>query len=104
MAELNRIWRGKDAPTNVLSFPAPDMPTPPGEPKPLGDMALGFGSVAREAEEQGKPLRDHTLHLIVHGMLHLLGLDHQDDGEASAMEARETVILKGLGVPNPYER
>ncbi len=104
MAELNAQWRGKDKPTNVLSFPAPDMPVPEGEPEPLGDIALGFGVVSREAEEQGKTLHDHTLHLIVHGMLHLLGHTHEDDGEASRMEALEIGILKGLGVSNPYER
>lgn len=104
MAALNRAWRGKDRPTNVLSFPAPDMPVPAGEPRPLGDIALGFGVVAREAGEQHKTLHDHTLHLIVHGMLHLLGHDHEDDDEASRMEGLEIGILKGLGVSNPYER
>jgi probable rRNA maturation factor len=104
MAGLNAEWRGKEKPTNVLSFPAPGMPVPDGEAQPLGDIALGFGTVAREAAEQGKTLHDHALHLIVHGMLHLLGHDHDDDAEAFRMEELEIGILKGLGVSNPYER
>ena len=105
MAGLNAEWRGKNSPTNVLSFPsAPDMIIPEGQPRPLGDIVLASGVVAREAQEQGKTLSDHTLHLIVHGVLHLLGHDHMDDIEANAMERLETDILKGLGVPDPYER
>ena len=105
MAGLNAEWRGINSPTNVLSFPAPsDIGLPEGEPRPLGDIVLASGVVAREALEQGKTLRDHTLHLIVHGVLHLLGHDHMDDVEANAMERLETDILKGLGVPDPYER
>ena len=105
IAEINAEWRGKDKPTNVLSFPAPeDMPVPEGEPRPLGDIVLAYGVVAREAAEQGKTLHDHAAHLIVHGMLHLLGYDHEDDVEAQDMERLETSILKGLGISDPYER
>ena len=81
----------------------PDMPVPEGEPRPLGDIVLAHGVIAREAAEQGKTLRDHTAHLIVHGMLHLLGFDHETDDEAEEMEALETSILKGLGISDPYE-
>ena len=105
IAEINAEWRGKDTPTNVLSFPMPDdMPVPVGEPRPLGDIVLALGVVTREAAEQGKTLRDHTAHLIVHGTLHLLGYDHENDGEAEEMEALERRILKGLGISDPYER
>lgn len=105
MAGINAEWRGKDGPTNVLSFPTPDdMPVPEGEPRPLGDIVLARGVIAREAAEQGKTLRDHTTHLIVHGTLHLLGFDHETDDEAEEMEALETRILKGLGISDPYER
>jgi probable rRNA maturation factor len=103
IAAINAEWRGKPTPTNVLSFPAPeDMPVPDGEPKPLGDIVLAFGTVAREAEEQGKTLRDHAVHLIVHGVLHLAGHDHEDDAQAAEMERLEVEILKGLGISNPY--
>ena len=105
IASINTEWRGKDYATNVLSFPAPDdMPVPEGEARPLGDIVLASGVVAREAQEQGKSLHDHTVHLIVHGTLHLLGYDHVEDGEAEEMERLETDILKGLGIPDPYER
>lgn len=100
---LNAQWRGKDYATNVLSFPADDMPVPDGEPRPLGDIILASGVVANEAAEQGKPLRDHVIHLIIHGVLHLLGHDHEDDAEATEMEGLETRILKGLGISDPYE-
>lgn len=105
IAAINAEWRGKDKPTNVLSFPTPDdMPVPEGEARPLGDIVLARGVIAREAQEQGKTLRDHTAHLIVHGTLHLLGYDHEVDEEAEEMEALETRILKGLGISDPYER
>ena len=105
IAELNAQWRGQAKATNVLSFPAPeDMPLPPGEPRPLGDIVLASGVVCREAEDQRKTLHDHAAHLIIHGVLHLLGHDHDDENEAAAMEQLEIGILKGLGISNPYER
>lgn len=99
MRELNRDFRGKDKPTNVLSFPGPDLP----QPAPmLGDIALGYETVLREAQEQGKSFADHARHMIVHGFLHLLGYDHETDAEAAEMEATEIRILHRLGVENPY--
>jgi probable rRNA maturation factor len=97
VAELNLRFRGKGGPTNVLSFPAPA--NPEGQ---IGDIALAYGVCAREAEQQGKTLSQHLMHLTVHGVLHLLGYDHEDDGEAEAMEALERSILETLGVPDPY--
>jgi probable rRNA maturation factor len=96
--ELNARFRGKDAPTNVLSFPAP-----PNLERHLGDVALAFGVCAREAAEQGKPLERHLQHLVVHGVLHLLGYDHMSDDEAEAMEGLERIVLAGLGAPDPYQ-
>ena len=105
MARINAQWRGADKPTNVLSFPAPSgMPVPEGEARSLGDIVLAHGVVSREAVEQGKTLRAHTMHLIVHGTLHLLGYDHETEAEADEMEGLETRILKGLGISDPYER
>jgi probable rRNA maturation factor len=98
---LNRHYRGKDAPTNVLSFRMGDV-VPGGGPVMLGDVVLAFETVAREATEQQKPFTDHLRHLVVHGVLHLLGFDHETDAEAAVMEAREKQILAGLGVPDPY--
>ena len=95
--DLNARFRGKDQPTNVLSFPAGD--NPHGH---LGDVALALGVCASEANAQGKPLADHLQHLVAHGVLHLVGYDHQDDGEAEMMEALEREILATLGVPDPY--
>lgn len=97
---LNRDYRGRDYPTNVLSFAAE---LPPGVKLPLiGDLALCAPVVLREAAEQGKLARDHWAHLTVHGVLHLLGHDHLDPREADAMEALETRILAGLGIADPY--
>lgn len=93
---LNKSWRGKDKPTNVLSFPAPD------GFGALGDIALALETVRREAGAQNKTVRDHTAHLIAHGFLHLLGYDHEDDGEAEVMETRERAILADLGIADPY--
>lgn len=98
--KLNHDYRGKDYPTNVLSFAA-DLPA--GVPLPLlGDLVLCAPVIAREAAEQGKPLAAHYAHLAVHGVLHLLGMDHQNEQEAKAMEAEETRILATLGISNPY--
>jgi probable rRNA maturation factor len=97
LAELNQQFRGKAGPTNVLSFPAP--PNPEGA---IGDIALAYGVCASEALAQGKTLQDHLCHLTVHGVLHLLGYDHETDGEAEAMEALERSILETLGVSDPY--
>lgn len=97
LADLNQRFRGKTGATNVLSFPAPANPE-----SLLGDIALAHGVCAREAAEQGKTLEQHLAHLTVHGVLHLLGYDHEDDGEAEVMEALERSILETLGVPAPY--
>jgi probable rRNA maturation factor len=97
---LNHDWRGKDHPTNVLSFPAPAMRAP--GPRPLGDIALAYETVARESLEEEKPLADHAVHLLVHGTLHLLGYDHELDSEAAMMEALEVEALARIGVANPY--
>ncbi len=103
---LNREWRGKDKPTNVLSFAAlddDDAPQVPGAPLLLGDIILAFDTCAAEAADQGKPLADHFSHLVVHGVLHLLGYDHEEDeAEAEEMEALETRILAGFGIADPY--
>lgn len=102
-AELNRRYRGKEGPTNILSFP---FEAPPGLPNAidlLGDLVLCAPVVAREAAEQGKPPVAHWAHLLVHGTLHLLGHDHEDAAAAAEMERLETVILRGLGFDDPYE-
>lgn len=99
--DLNDRFRGKDRPTNVLSFPAAEMPGVMG-PQPLGDIVLAYGVCAREAVEQSKTLQNHLTHLIVHGVLHLLGQDHENEVEAEAMEADERSILASLGVSDPY--
>lgn len=102
---LNRDYRDKDKPTNVLSFPSelPDFLKEELELMPLGDLVVCAPVVAAEAAEQGKALRDHWAHLTVHGVLHLLGFDHLDDEEAEAMEAMEIRALATLGIANPYE-
>jgi probable rRNA maturation factor len=105
---LNAQWRGKDKPTNVLSFPMLEAEeldalanSDDGEVL-LGDMILAYGVCAAEAEEKDIPLSDHVTHLIVHGTLHLLGYDHVDDAEAEHMEALEVKALASLGLANPY--
>lgn len=95
--EINARFRDRDRPTNVLSFPAAESAFPH-----LGDLTLAYGVCAREAVEQGKTLSDHLSHLTVHGVLHLLGRDHEDDAEAEEMEAEERSILASLGVADPY--
>lgn len=101
--ELNAVYRGKDKPTNVLSFP---FENPPGltEPLPiLGDLVVCAQVVAKEAAEQNKALMSHWAHMIIHGSLHLLGYDHIKDSEAQQMESLEIDILEQLSIPNPYE-
>ena len=105
---LNRDYRGRDESTNVLSFPAsePDderAPPPPGAPRLLGDIVVAYQTTIGEAAGQGKTLGDHLCHLVVHGMLHLLGFDHQMPAPAEAMERLEIEILAGLDIANPYE-
>jgi probable rRNA maturation factor len=99
---LNAAWRGVDKPTNVLSFPAfpasPDRPLPP----MLGDVVLAYETIAREAALEQKPVDHHLCHLIVHGLLHLLGYDHETGREAAAMESAERRILDRLAIPDPY--
>ena len=95
--DLNARFRGKDQPTNVLSFPAAENPD-----AHLGDVALAFETCAREAAEQGKPLADHLQHLVAHGVLHLVGYDHDVDADAEIMEALERRVLAALGVADPY--
>jgi probable rRNA maturation factor len=97
IADLNDRFRDRQGPTNVLSFPAPESAQPH-----LGDIALAYGVCAAEAQAQGKPLADHLSHLVAHGVLHLLGWDHQTDDEAEAMERLEREILAGLDIPDPY--
>lgn len=99
LQQLNRDFRGKDKPTNVLSFASPA-----GVKGYLGDIAIAYDVAADEADAAGKSFADHVLHLSVHGTLHLLGYDHEDDRDAAVMEAKETMILTGLGFPPPYDR
>jgi probable rRNA maturation factor len=103
VTRLNRDYRGKDKPTNVLSFPA-DAPVLPDmeEPRLLGDVVVALETTAREAAAAGRPLADHLTHLVVHGTLHLCGFDHEAEDEALRMEARETALLAGLGIADPY--
>jgi probable rRNA maturation factor len=100
--ELNRHWRGQDKPTNVLSFTAPE--PPPGAPgrRLLGDVALAYETVLREAEAENKRFEDHLAHLLVHGALHLLGYDHELEAQAEIMEALEVKALATLGIADPY--
>lgn len=116
IADLNADFRGKPQPTNVLSWPSDERgadadggaparphPGPAGMPEELGDIAIAWETCEREAEDQGKPLRDHVSHLIVHATLHLLGYDHVRDGDAALMEGTEIRILEAMGLSNPYE-
>ncbi|HET7884754.1 MAG TPA: rRNA maturation RNase YbeY [Bradyrhizobium sp.] len=102
---LNRNWRGIDKPTNVLSFPAlpPQGTRKPGDaPRMLGDIAIAYETTRREADDEQKPFQHHLSHLAVHGFLHLIGHDHEQDQEAETMEALEREILSQLGIPDPY--
>jgi probable rRNA maturation factor len=101
---LNRAWRRHDRPTNVLSFPSGIEPgeVPSGAPWLLGDVVLAFETVEREARAAGRPLRHHLAHLLVHGVLHLLGHDHEVEAEALGMEALEVELLAQLNIPDPY--
>lgn len=111
IAALNAGFRGKPAPTNVLSWPSDERaaaeagaaPAPPDPAEPeLGDIAIAYDTCAREAEAGGKPLADHATHLIVHAVLHLLGYDHETEADAALMERLEVEILCKLGLPDPY--
>jgi len=97
LAALNKEFRGKEGPTNVLSFP-------PAEPEPgfLGDIALAAETIVEEAQFQGKSFEEHAAHLVVHGFLHLLGYDHMESADAAKMEARERAILMSIGIDDPY--
>ncbi|NUS22237.1 MAG: rRNA maturation RNase YbeY [Mesorhizobium sp.] len=99
---LNAEWRGKDKPTNVLSFPAFSFPKGGPLPPMLGDIVLASETVAREAALEDKPIVNHITHLVIHGLLHLLGHDHETDAEAEEMEAIERAALARLAIPDPY--
>lgn len=99
---LNREHRGQDKPTNVLSFPAAETPMPGGMARPLGDIALAFQTIEREAATAGLAFEAHVQHLIIHGLLHLLGYDHENDDDATVMETTETQALARLGHSDPY--
>lgn len=100
--ELNRAWRGRDAATDVLSFPNDMRHVAVDGPRPIGDIVLAFETVARDAGDAGKSLDAHAAHLVVHGVLHLMGHDHESPGEAERMEDGERCILAGLGIDDPY--
>jgi probable rRNA maturation factor len=99
---LNRDWRSKDKPTNVLSFPAATPGEPACGPVHWGDVIIAYETTAREAEEAGKSFADHAAHLAVHGFLHLAGYDHEKDIDAEVMEGLERAILARIGIPDPY--
>jgi probable rRNA maturation factor len=101
--ELNRHWRGKDRPTNVLSFPAPPAPVPRDAHRPLGDLVICADVVRHEAARDGKKLDAHWAHMVIHGALHLAGYDHEvGDRERLRMERREIAVLRSFGYGNPY--
>lgn len=99
---LNATYRDQDKPTNVLSFPAGPIPGTPGQSRFLGDIAIARETVLREAKDQEKDVRDHTAHLVVHAILHLLGYDHTAARDAEVMETAERAVLKSLGIADPY--
>lgn len=117
ISQLNAQFRGKSSPTNVLSWPAFSLaPSAPGEPPsrppsdalpgervPLGDVAIALETMVREASERGLPLKNHAMHLILHGCLHLLGYDHEREGDADLMEDLERRALARAGIPDPYQ-
>jgi probable rRNA maturation factor len=102
MRRLNRDWRRKDMPTNVLAFPIDIMNAAPGRPRLLGDIVISYQTLQREARMQGKPVAQHLAHVAVHGLLHLMGYDHRTADEAQVMERLETSILARLDIPDPY--
>ena len=102
MRKLNKTYRGKDKPTNVLSFPTGETADGKRARQPLGDVAIALGTVKREAKAQGKSVHDHLTHLMVHAVLHLLGYDHEADPDAEEMEALERKALATLGIADPY--
>lgn len=102
MRVLNADWRGKDKPTNVLSFPAFPVEIGGRLPPMLGDIVLASETVAGEAQLEEKPLDHHIIHLLIHGLLHLLGYDHENEEEAETMEALERAALARLAIPDPY--
>jgi probable rRNA maturation factor len=103
--ELNKQYRGKDKPTNVLSFPGfdEDEPFAPDQHVHLGDIVMAFETIEREAHEQGKTFHDHATHMLIHGVLHLLGFDHIQEGERKEMEKIEIDFLRNIGINDPYE-
>ena len=101
IAGMNKEFRGKEGSTNVLSFP-PAQAEPLGPARFLGDIALAAETIVEEAQFQGKAFDAHAAHLVVHGFLHLLGYDHENEADASRMEARETAILRSIGIDDPY--
>jgi probable rRNA maturation factor len=109
IAGLNAAYRRREGPTNVLSFPQAMPASPDGmgaagktPARLIGDIVLAYETVEREAKAAAKPIENHIAHLVVHGMLHLFGYDHEDDAEAEKMERLEAVILSGLGIADPY--
>lgn len=101
--KLNRQWRGKDKPTNVLSFPSGEPMAPGDDARSLGDIVICAPIIRREAAEQGKAVRAHWAHMVVHGVLHLLGYDHESERDAVVMEALERTLLARVGFPDPYQ-